>query len=89
MSECETLYPSARRRRAAQFVTRPLLCMCVRYEAVEAKSHWGPCPSSLCQRRSHALVHRVATSGRDFRYGGFRAWLRWVVRGVPADAEDA
>lgn len=66
---------------------KPLLCMCVAYSEDDAP-HWRPCPSSLCTRRSHALVHRVATSERDFRYGGFRAWLRWIVTGTPADWED-
>jgi hypothetical protein len=46
---------------------------------------WRPCPSSLCERRSHVLIHRIVTSGRDYRYGGFGAWLRWIVFGVPAD----
>lgn len=66
---------------------RPLLCMCVAYSDDDVP-RWRPCPASLCDRRSHVLAHRVLTSARDFRYGGLRAWLRWIVRGVPADSED-
>lgn len=62
---------------------RVRLCMChTRDEG------WRPCPSSLCERRSHVLAHRLATSARDYRYGGLRAWSRWVLRGLPADEED-
>jgi hypothetical protein len=66
---------------------RPLTCMCCAWSEDDAP-HWRPCPPSLCDRRSHRLAHRIATSARDYRYGGFRAWLRWIVRGIPADAED-
>lgn len=87
MVEYQTLFTFLRRGRAAQFVTRPLLCMCVTYSGDEA-THWRPCPSSLCERRSHAFVHRVSTSGRDYRYDGLRAWLRWIVSGTAADEDD-
>ena len=66
----------------------PLICMCVAYSDADT-AQWRPCPRSLCDRRSHAFVHRIATSARDYRYGGFRAWLRWIVKGVPADWDDA
>lgn len=32
-------------------------------------------------------VWRLRESPKDFRYGGFGAWLRWVFRGVAADYE--
>jgi hypothetical protein len=66
---------------------KPFLCMCVAYSDDDAP-HWRPCPTSLCTRRSHAVAHRIATSGRDFRYGGLRAWLRWIVLAIPADEGD-
>lgn len=35
-----------------------------------------------------SLLARLRESGRDYRYGGFRAWLRWVFRGIAADEGD-
>lgn len=64
-------------------------CMCIAYEAGDPDlPSWRPCPPSLCERKTHALAHRLATSGRDYRYGGFGAWLRWVLKAIPADEED-
>jgi hypothetical protein len=35
-----------------------------------------------------SFLYRLRDSGRDYRYGGFRAWLQWVFRGIAADEED-
>ena len=83
MNERSTLHSYVHWRLALHFVT----CACRALDDGEYVG-WRPCPASLCERRSHALAHRLATSGRDFRYGGFRAWLRWVFNGVPADEDD-
>ena len=34
------------------------------------------------------FLWRLRESPKDYRYGGLRAALRWVFRGVGADAED-
>ena len=83
MSERSTLNSSLRWRLALHFAT----CACRALDDGEDVG-WRPCPSSLCERRTHTLAHRVATSARDYRYGGFRAWLRWVFNGIPADEGD-
>lgn len=82
-----TLFQFVRDSARGAFRSLPLTCMCVAYSDDDTP-HWRPSPSSLCERRSHALAHRIATSSRDYRYGGFRAWLRWIAVGVSADAED-
>lgn len=69
-------------------LSRPLLCMCIARGDEGEPVGWRPCPSSLCDRPSHRFAHRVFTSARDYRYGGFRVWLRWVIYGVSADAEE-
>lgn len=84
--ETESLFAAIRRSHFGRFAFRPLTCMCFAWG--DFSGGWRPCPPSLCERRSHLLAHRIATSARDFRYGGFRAWLRWIVRGVPADEDD-
>jgi hypothetical protein len=35
------------------------------------------------------LLWRIRESPKDYRYGGFRAALRWIVFGIAADEEDA
>lgn len=66
------------------FPVDPTLCMCRACDGVEYVG-WRPCPASLCERRSHLLIHRIATAGRDYRYGGLAAWLRWIVKGIADD----
>ena len=85
MSERETLIAAVDQSEAAQLVTRPRLL----------ELYCGEGGAGVGYHRAGFDVVGIdinddkADTQKRPRPKPLRAWLRWVVRGVPADAEDA